>query len=31
MPSRIKVDEDLPTEVAELLRKKGHDALTVVE
>lgn len=26
---RFKVDEDLPTEVAVLLREKGHDAPTV--
>jgi predicted nuclease of predicted toxin-antitoxin system len=31
MPCRIKVDEDLPRDVADLLRSKGHDALTVVE
>ncbi len=28
---RIKVDEDLPGEVAELLRGAGHDALTVAQ
>jgi predicted nuclease of predicted toxin-antitoxin system len=26
---RFKVDENLPTELADLLRKHGHDALTV--
>lgn len=31
MPLRFKVDEDLPTEVADLLRRTGHDACTVVE
>jgi len=31
MPIRAKVDEDLPGETAELLRKAGHDAMTVVE
>jgi len=29
MPVRIKVDEDLPTDVADLLRAAGHDAETV--
>jgi len=28
---RFKVDENLPTEVAGLLRKSGHDAITVGE
>jgi len=28
---RFKVDENLPVEVADLLRKAGHDAATVVE
>lgn len=28
---KIKVDENLPTEVAELLRQAGHDAMTVKE
>lgn len=31
MPMRIKVDEDLPIQVADLLRSAGHDACTVVE
>jgi len=31
MSIRAKVDEDLPTEVAERLRSAGHDAQTVVE
>jgi hypothetical protein len=31
MPARVKVDEDLPNEVAEFLRDAGCDALTVVE
>jgi len=28
---RFKVDENLPVEVADLLRAAGHDALTVLE
>jgi predicted nuclease of predicted toxin-antitoxin system len=28
---RFKVDENLPVEVAELLRARGHDALTVLD
>jgi predicted nuclease of predicted toxin-antitoxin system len=28
--SRIKVDEDLPHQIADLLIERGHDALTVV-
>ena len=28
---QFKVDENLPIEVAELLKKAGHDATTVVE
>jgi hypothetical protein len=28
---RFKVDENLPTEVAELLTNAGHDAITVPE
>jgi len=28
---RVKVDEDLPRSVANLLRDKGHDGVTVVE
>ena len=28
---RFKVDENLPTELAELLRQHGHDALTVAD
>ena len=31
MPVSIKVDEDLPAEVANLLRDTGHDAVTVLE
>ena len=31
MPMWIKVDEDLPVEVADLLRKAGHDAHSVAE
>ena len=31
MPIRFKVDEDLPRDVAVLLREAGHDAATVVE
>ena len=30
MPLRVKVDEDLPFEVAELVRRAGHDVDTVV-
>jgi hypothetical protein len=29
--ARFKVDEDLPAEIAELLRSAGHDAATVAE
>lgn len=28
---RFKVDENLPIEVAEMLRQAGHDAATVLE
>ena len=28
---RFKVDENLPVEVAEMLRQAGHDAATVLE
>jgi predicted nuclease of predicted toxin-antitoxin system len=28
---RFKIDENLPIEVAEMLRSAGHDAMTVVE
>ncbi|MSP13382.1 MAG: hypothetical protein EXR62_10560 [Chloroflexi bacterium] len=28
---RIKIDEDLPRDVATLLRARGHEAITVVE
>jgi predicted nuclease of predicted toxin-antitoxin system len=28
---RFKIDENLPLEVAELLRRAGHDALTVLD
>lgn len=31
MPIAVKVDEDLPAEVADLLRKAGHDARTVMQ
>lgn len=31
MPVAFKVDEDLPAEVAELLRSAGHDAQTVIQ
>lgn len=31
MMTAFKVDENLPTEVAELLRQDGHDAMTVYE
>ena len=31
MPVRFKVDENLPAEAAELLRRAGHDAVTVGE
>lgn len=31
MPGLIKMDEDLPVEVAERLRTAGHDARTVVD
>jgi len=31
MPIGVKVDEDLPVEVVDLLRNAGHDARTVVE
>src|SRR5688572_11766082 len=31
MPPRVKVDEDLPREVAETLRTRGLDAVTVHE
>lgn len=31
MPLRIKVDENLPTEIAELLNAHGHDAVTVAD
>jgi predicted nuclease of predicted toxin-antitoxin system len=26
---KFKIDENLPTDIAELLKKKGHDAITV--
>jgi len=29
--SRFKIDEDLPSQVAEMLAARGHDAKTVVE
>ena len=28
---RLKVDENLPVEMAELLREAGHDAVTILE
>ena len=28
---RFKIDENLPVEVAELLRRLGHDATTILE
>jgi len=28
---RFKTDENLPIEVAELLRRHGHDALSVID
>jgi predicted nuclease of predicted toxin-antitoxin system len=28
---KFKVDENLPVEVAQLLREAGHDVLTVLE
>ncbi len=31
MPIAVKVDEDLPAEVADLLRRAGHDARTVMQ
>lgn len=31
MASRFKVDENLPDEIAELLRQYGHNAVTVVD
>jgi len=31
VPIRIKVDEDLPAEIADLLRVPGHDVQTVVQ
>ena len=31
MPIAVKVDEDLPAEVADLMRRAGHDARTVVQ
>jgi len=31
MSTRLKVDEDLPVEVAVLLRRAGHDTATVLE
>ena len=29
--ARIKIDENLPSEAAELLARRGHDAMTVIE
>ena len=29
MPVPVKVDEDLPADIASLLRAAGHDAMTV--
>ena len=31
MHTRVKVDEDLPREIAYMIRSAGHDACTVVE
>jgi predicted nuclease of predicted toxin-antitoxin system len=31
MTMRIKVDEDLPSEVVELLQASGHDAVSVID
>lgn len=31
MVTRFKVDEDLPTEIAQRLRTAGYDAMTVIE
>jgi len=31
MPVCFKVDEDLPTEIASMLRSGGHDAVTVLD
>ena len=31
MASRLKVDENLPDEIADLLRQYGHDAVTVAD
>lgn len=31
MPVRLKVDENLPSEIADLLNRDGHDAMTVVD
>jgi predicted nuclease of predicted toxin-antitoxin system len=31
VPARLKVDENLPDEIAELLRGRGHDAVTVAD
>ena len=28
---KIKVDEDLPNKVVELLREKGHQAVSIIE
>jgi hypothetical protein len=30
MSIRVKVDEDLPRQVADLFSERGHDAVTVV-
>lgn len=29
--ARFKIDEDLPAEIAQMLRAAGHDAATVAE
>ena len=31
MTARVKVDEDLPRQIAEMLRARGYDAATVLE
>ena len=31
MPARLKADENLPSEIADLLNEHGHDAVTVVD
>ena len=31
MPARLKVDENLPREIAQLMQAHGHDAVTVLD